>query len=153
MAIVPITSLQPPYSLINRSVEAEILPFCEANGIGVINYASMQSGLLAGAMSPERIANMAPEDWRRGNRNYQEPLLSRHLRLVELLREIGSRHGRGPGEVAVAWTLRLPVIVGTIVGARSPEQVEGWLGAAEFRLSPEELKQIQEFLDANPTPA
>jgi aryl-alcohol dehydrogenase-like predicted oxidoreductase len=153
LAVTPITSLQSPYSLINRSIEAELLPFCEANGIAVINYASMQSGLLTGAMSPERIADMAPQDWRRSNRNYREPLLSRNLRLVELLREIGRSHSRSPGEVAIAWTLRLKVIIGAIVGARSPGQVEGWLGAAEFRLSPDELERIQSFLDANPTPA
>jgi aryl-alcohol dehydrogenase-like predicted oxidoreductase len=152
LAIAPITSLQSPYSPINRAIETEVLPFCEANQIAVINYSAMQSGLLAGNMSAERIASLPEQDWRRRNRNFQEPHLSRHLRLVDLLRKIGSKHGRGPGEVAVAWTLRLNVIVGAIVGARNAQQVDGWLGAAGFRLSPEELEEIRSFLNASPIP-
>src|SRR5215472_5763273 len=104
-AIAPITSLQPPYSLLARGAEEEILPFAAANNIGVIVYSPMYSGLLSGSMTRERIASFATDDWRRSNPNFREPLLSRNLRLVELLREIGSHHLRTPGEVAIAWTL------------------------------------------------
>ena len=150
--IAPITSLQPPYSLLNRTVEPEILPYCERNNIGVINYSPMVSGLLTGAMTPERIANLPADDWRRNNAKFQEPQLSRNLRLAELLREIGKPHGRSPGEVAIAWTLRLPAVTAAIVGARSAKQVDGIIGAATFRLQPEEIARIEEFQVANPVP-
>ncbi len=107
-AIATITSLQPRYSLIHREIEAEILPFAAKENIGVIAYSPMASGLLTGAMTRERIAGMSAEDWRRGSRDFQEPLLSRHLRLAEALRAIGRRHMRTPGEVAIAWVLRNP---------------------------------------------
>ncbi|MBC8171289.1 MAG: aldo/keto reductase, partial [Anaerolineae bacterium] len=129
MAIAPITSLQPPYSLINREIEAEILPFCEANNIGVINYSAMQSGLLTGAMTKERVANFPEDDWRRREPDYQEPRLSRHLKLADLLEKIGKKHDKSAGEVAIAWTLRLPAITGAIVGFRRPSQVDGLIGA------------------------
>jgi aryl-alcohol dehydrogenase-like predicted oxidoreductase len=145
-AIAPITSLQPPYSLVTRDVEREILPHCKANNIGVIVYSPMSAGLLTGAMTKERVANFAEEDWRRRLPNFQEPLLSRNLRLVEHLREIGKRHGRAPGEVAIAWTLHHPAVTGAIVGARSPKQIEGIIGAAEFRLTPNELEEIERTL-------
>jgi aryl-alcohol dehydrogenase-like predicted oxidoreductase len=144
-AIAPITSLQPPYSLLRRDIEHEVLPFCARNNIGVIAYSPMASGLLTGAMTRERVAHFPPDDWRRNNRNYQEPLLSRNLKLVELLRSIGRRHGRTPAEVAVAWVLRYPAVTGAIVGARRPGQVEGFVGAAEFRLSPQEVTEIEAF--------
>jgi len=152
-AIAPITSLQPPYSLINNAAEAELLPFAEANGIGVICYSPMQSGLLTGAMSAERIAALPEDDWRKRAAEFQEPRLSRNLRLAELLRQIGGRHGRNTGEVAIAWTLRLKAVTAAIVGARSAKQVDGWVGAADFRLTAQEVQEIQDFLDANPTPA
>jgi aryl-alcohol dehydrogenase-like predicted oxidoreductase len=151
-AIAPITSLQPPYSLINSAVQEEVLPFCEANNIGVINYSPMQSGLLTGAMSAERIAGLPADDWRRRSPNFQEPKLSRNLKLAGLLGEIGGRHGRSAGEAAIAWTLRLTSVTGAIVGARNGKQVEGWLGAAEFRLTAAEVEEIQQFIDANPLP-
>jgi aryl-alcohol dehydrogenase-like predicted oxidoreductase len=118
LKIAPITSLQPPYSMINRSVEAEILPFCEKHGIGVINYSPMQSGLLTGAMTPERIAKMPQDDFRRNTKQFQEPLLSRNLELVEVLRKIGDAHGVQPGVVAIAWTLHNSAVTAAIVGGR-----------------------------------
>jgi aryl-alcohol dehydrogenase-like predicted oxidoreductase len=151
--IAPITSLQPPYSMLNRGVEKEILPYCQQHHIGVINYSPMVSGLLTGAMTKQRIATMPADDWRRNNGRFQEPQLSRNLRLVELLREIGSAHGRSPGEVAIAWTLRNSVVTAAIVGARNASQVDGVIGAATFRLHPEEIARIENFLIANPVPA
>jgi aryl-alcohol dehydrogenase-like predicted oxidoreductase len=146
LKIAPITSLQPPYSMINRSAEPEILPFCLKHGIGVINYSPMQSGLLTGKMSAERVARMPDDDFRKKAKNFQEPLLSRNLELAELLRGIGKPHGVEPGVVAIAWTLHNPAITAAIVGGRNPKQVEGVLPAAEFRLSEAEYEQIGEFL-------
>lgn len=143
LSIAPITSLQPPYSILNPDVEDEVPPFARRNNIGVIVYSPMYSGLLTGAMTRQRIANFAPDDWRSHNANFQEPLLSRNLRLVELLREIGHRYGRTAGEVAIAWTLHNPAVTGAIVGVRSPRQVEGISGAGEFRLSTGEYTEIQ----------
>ncbi len=148
--IAPITSLQPPYSLLNRTVEAEILPFCQANHIGVINYSPMASGLLTGKMSAERIQNLPADDWRKRSPQFQEPKLSRNLRLVEVLREIAQKHGVEPGVIAVAWTLRNPAVTAAIVGARRPDQVDGTVPAATFRLSPDEIAQIDAFLQSNP---
>jgi aryl-alcohol dehydrogenase-like predicted oxidoreductase len=144
-SIAPITSLQPPYSLISPEIEQSILPYAQANNIGVIVYSPMKSGLLTGAMTRERIASLPADDFRRNTPNFQEPKLTRNLELVELLREIGRRHGRTPGEVAIAWALRHPAVTAAIVGMRSASQVEGVIGAAEFRLSPEELKEIEAF--------
>lgn len=140
--IAPITSLQPPYSLLAREAEEEILPYALRNNIGVIVYSPMYSGLLSGAMTRARIAQLAPDDWRQRNPNFQEPLLSRNLRLVQLLREIGDRYGRTPGEVAIAWTLHNFAVTAAIVGVRTPQQVEGIIGAGEFRLDILEAAQI-----------
>ena len=145
-AIAPITSIQPPYSMLARDVEETILPYAAKNNIGVIVYSPMYSGLLSGAMTRERIASFAAEDWRRQNPNFREPLLSGNLRLVELLREIGARHGRMPGEVAIAWTLHNQAVTGAIVGVRSPKQVAGVIGAANFRLSSGEFEEIETAL-------
>src|SRR5262249_35232768 len=144
-AIAPITSLQPPYSLLHREVEKEILSFVARENIGVIAYSPMASGLLTGAMTAERIARLPTDDWRRRHSDFREPQLSRNLKLVELLRAIGNFHGRSPGEVAVAWVLRSPAVTGAIVGARRPSQVQGVIGAAEFRLSPQEVAEIEAF--------
>jgi aryl-alcohol dehydrogenase-like predicted oxidoreductase len=146
-AIAPIDSLQPPYSLINRGIESEILEFCQAQQIGVIVYSPMASGLLTGAMTSERIKNFPADDWRRNNPEFQEPKLSRNLALVDLLREIGGRHDRSPGEVAIVWTLRQSTVTGAIVGARRPSQVDGIIGAAEFRLTEQELAELATFLN------
>jgi aryl-alcohol dehydrogenase-like predicted oxidoreductase len=148
--IAPITSLQPPYSLLRRDIEAEILPFCQDHNIGVINYSPMVSGLLTGKMTAERIAEMPADDWRKRSPNFNEPKLSRNLKLVEVLREIGKAHNVEPGVVAIAWTLRHPAITAAIVGARRPDQVDGVLPAAAFRLSAEEIERIEAFLRDNP---
>jgi aryl-alcohol dehydrogenase-like predicted oxidoreductase len=144
-AIAPITSLQPPYSMISPEIEESILPYCGANNIGVLAYSPMKSGLLAGTMTRERVAAFPDDDFRRRTPNFQEPLLSRNLELAELLRTIGQRHGRTPGEVAIAWVLRRPEVTAAIVGMRSAKQVEGVIGAAEFRLSLAEIAQIDAF--------
>lgn len=145
-SIAPITSLQPPYSIVSPEIEEAILPHAAAHNIGVIVYSPMKSGLLSGRMTRERIAAMPEDDFRRRTPNFQEPLLTRNLQLVELLREIGQRHGRTPGEVAIAWTLRRPEVTAAIVGLRSPAQVDGVIGAAEFRLSAEEIAEIEAFI-------
>jgi len=148
--IAPITSLQPPYSMLRRAIEAEILPFAQANHIGVINYSPMVSGLLTGKMTAERVAALPADDWRRRAVEFKEPRLGRNMRLVELLREMGGGHDVSPGVVAIAWTLHHPAITGAIVGGRSAQQVEGVAPALEFRLSEEEFARINEFLNANP---
>lgn len=139
------SSLQPPYSIVSPEIEEAILPFCEENNIGVIVYSPMKSGLLTGAMTKERVENLPPDDFRRRAVAFQEPNLSRNLKLVEILREIGEQHGRAPGEVAIAWTLHHPAVTAAIVGMRSPKQVDGVIGALEFRLHPDEAREIEEF--------
>jgi aryl-alcohol dehydrogenase-like predicted oxidoreductase len=147
LKIAPITSLQPPYSLIHRQVEAEILPWCEQHGVGVINYSPMASGLLTGKMTPQRIAALPVDDWRRNNQQFQSPKLEQNLALVEELRAIGNQHGVEPGVVAVAYTLHHPAVTAAIVGARRPEQVDGTIPAAAFRLSESEYQRIRSFVD------
>ncbi len=144
--IAPITSNQPPYSMLNRAVEAEILPFCESHNIGTINYAPMHSGLLTGAMSKERVANFTSNDFRRNAKNYQEPLLSRNLAVAEFIGQIGKKHGVSAGVVAIAWTLHHSAITAAIVGGRNAKQVEGVMPAATFRLSEQEYSEIQRYL-------
>ncbi|MBZ5584677.1 MAG: aldo/keto reductase, partial [Acidobacteriia bacterium] len=140
--IAPVTSLQPPYSAISPDVENETLPYCQRNGIGAIVYSPMKSGLLTGKMTRERAAAFPQDDFRRRTLAFQEPQLSRNLELAELMRRIGARHGRTPGEVAIAWTLRNPAVTAAIVGVRSAEQAQGVIGALEFRLSPDEIAEI-----------
>ncbi len=144
--IAPITSLQPPYSLLAREVEDGILPYARENKIGVIVYSPMKNGLLSGAMTRERALNLPSDDWRSRNPHFQEPLLSRNLELAELLRQIGQRHGRTAGEVAIAWTVNNPAVTGAIVGLRKAEQIKGVIGALEFRLTKEELTEIEAAL-------
>jgi aryl-alcohol dehydrogenase-like predicted oxidoreductase len=148
--IAPVETLQPPYNMLNRGVEDEILPYCAENDIGVIVYSPMRSGLLTGKMTRERVDNLPSDDWRRNAEDFQEPRLSRNLRLVELLKEIGAEHGASPGEVAIAWTLRHPAVTAAIVGGRRPDQVDGIIGAAEFRLSEDEQEKIESFFTQNP---
>ena len=150
MRIAPVSSLQPPYSLVKPGVENDILPFCLERDIGVIVYSPMMSGLLTGRMSRERIAKLPEDDWRKRDAEFLEPRLSRNLALVEKLGEIGYMHNRAPGEVAIAWTLRNRAVTGAIVGARNPEQVDNNIGAAEFRLTGSEIAEIEEFLEAHP---
>lgn len=142
-AIADITSLQPPYSLLRRESEAEILPYCTQRRIGVIVYAPMASGLLTGSMTAKRAANLPADDWRKRSPEFNEPKLSRTLALVERLRAVGRRLGRTPGEVAIAWTLRNPEVTGAIVGVRTVKQAEGVMCAAELRLSVEDVVEIE----------
>ncbi|WP_263374798.1 aldo/keto reductase [Granulicella aggregans] len=150
MKIAPLTSLQPPYSMINRTIEPEILPFCEKHGIGVINYSPMQSGLLTGAMTKERVAAFPKDDFRRNAKAFQEPALDRNLKLAAMLGEIGAKHGVSAGVVAIAWTLAQPAITAAIVGGRSGKQVDGVFPAAAFRLTEEEVTVINSYLAAHP---
>jgi len=142
MEIAPVSSLQPPYSLINRDYEKEILPFCEEHGIGVIVYSPMGSGLLTGTMSRERIAAMPSDDWRRNSSSFKEPALTRNLALAETLGSIGKKHGRSAGEVAISWTLQNPAVTAAIVGGRSAGQVDGISRAWDFQLTEQDLLEI-----------
>src|SRR6266496_915067 len=146
-AIARITSLQPPYSLVRREGEEDALPYCRSEGLGVIVYSPMASGLLTGAMTRERAASLPAGDWRSRNPEFQEPKLSQNLNLVERLREVGARHGRSPGQVAIAWTLRNPAVTGAIVGARNARQANGVMRAGELRLSDKEVNEIEEIAD------
>src|SRR5256885_7991823 len=148
--IAPITSLQPPYSLIRRDVEEEILPFCDLEEIGVIVYSPMASGLLTGAMTRERIAKLPDDDWRKRNPDFNEPKLSNHLTLVERLRTIGKRHDCFPGAVAVAWTLRHPAVTAAIVGARKPDQMDDVVAAAAIELAPSDVDEIETVAELAP---
>jgi aryl-alcohol dehydrogenase-like predicted oxidoreductase len=150
LKIAPITSNQPPYSMLNRTAEPEVLPFCLKHGIGVINYAPMHSGLLTGAMTKERVAAFPESDFRRNAKNYQEPLLSRNLAIADLLKTIGARHGFAAGVIAIAWTLRNPALTAAIVGGRNAKQVEGVIPAMDFQLSDAEYAEINAFLEAHP---
>jgi aryl-alcohol dehydrogenase-like predicted oxidoreductase len=141
-AIAPISSLQPPYSLIRPEVQNEILPYCQEHNIGVIVYSPMYSGLLSGKMTAERIKNMPSDDWRQHDPEFQQPRLEQNLRLVTILAEIGKQHGVEPGVVAIAWTLRNPSVTGAIVGARRPSQVDGVFPSTTFRLSPLEIEKL-----------
>ncbi|MGB0006069.1 MAG: aldo/keto reductase [Candidatus Sulfotelmatobacter sp.] len=143
--IAPVTSLQPPYSLIHREVEEDILPYCLHKGIGVIVYSPMASGLLTGAMTRDRAARLPQDDWRRSHPDFTEPNLSRNLELVDLLREIAKRHNRTVGEVAIAWTLRNPAVTGAIVGARNAKQAEGVMRAGDLQLNDKEVSEIDDF--------
>ncbi len=139
----PVETLQPPYSLVKRDVENEILPYCERHDIGVIVYAPMQSGLLTGSMTAERAAALPKDDWRSRNPEFRQPKLAENLALVERLQTVGARHGRSPGETAIAWTLHNSAVTAAIVGGRSADQVAGMIGAASFRLSDGEVAEIE----------
>jgi aryl-alcohol dehydrogenase-like predicted oxidoreductase len=141
--IAPVESLQPPYSLVARNVEQEILPYAQREGIGVIIYSPMGSGLLTGRMTKERIEQLAEDDWRKHDPRFQEPQLSRHLALVERLQAVADRYDTTPGAVAVAWTLRNPAVDAAIVGFRRPDQVDPILAAAGLELTSEDLAEIQ----------
>jgi aryl-alcohol dehydrogenase-like predicted oxidoreductase len=140
--IAPITSLQPPYSAVSPEIEVETLPYCLEHEIGVIVYSPMKSGLLTGAMTKERVAAFPEDDFRKRALAFQEPNLTKHLALADKMKEIGARHGRSAGEVAIAWTLRHPAVTAAIVGMRSAEQARGVLGALEFRLSEAEAAEL-----------
>jgi len=144
-SIAPVTSLQPPYSLVHREVEEDLLPYCLREDIGVIVYSPMASGLLTGAMTRERAARLPQDDWRKNNPDFTEPNLTRNLELVGRLREIAQRHNRTVGEVAIAWTLRNPAVTGAIVGARNARQADGVMRAGDLRLTDEDLHEIEAF--------
>jgi aryl-alcohol dehydrogenase-like predicted oxidoreductase len=141
-AIAPITSLQPPYSAVSPEVQDALLPYCQEHGIGTIVYSPMKSGLLTGKMTRERVAALPEDDFRRRAPAFQEPQLTRNLALADRMKEIGARHGRSAGEVAIAWTLRHPAVTAAIVGMRSAGQTAGVIGALEFTLSPAEIAEI-----------
>jgi aryl-alcohol dehydrogenase-like predicted oxidoreductase len=141
-AIAAVETLQPPYSLVVPAAEREILPFAQSEGIGVIVYAPMSSGLLTGAMTRERIASLPDDDWRKRDARFQEPALSEHLATVERLQAVAERHDTTAGAVAIAWTLQNPAVDGAIVGFRRPEQVGPLVVAANLELAPEDLADI-----------
>ena len=142
-AIAPVSSLQPPYSLISRDYEKETLPFCKDNNIGVIVYSPMGAGLLTGTMTRERIAAMPADDWRKNNASFNEPALSKNLALADRLKAFGARKGFSAGEVAIAWTLANPAVTAAIVGGRSAAQVDGICRANELKLTKEEIAEIE----------
>jgi aryl-alcohol dehydrogenase-like predicted oxidoreductase len=142
-AIAPVETLQPQYSLIERDIERDLLPFAEREGIGVIAYSPMGSGLLSGGMTRERIESLPAEDWRKRDERFNEPQLTRNLDLVTRLQEVGRRHDTSPGAVAVAWTLRNPAVDGAIVGFRRPDQVDPIMAAANLELSNEDISEIE----------
>jgi len=142
-SVAPVETIQPPYSLLDRAAEAEILPFAERHGIGVIVYSPMGSGLLTGAMTRERIAKLPADDWRSRDVRFAEPQLSAHLALAARLRAVAGRHGVTPGAVAVAWTLRHPAVAGAITGFRRPNQVHPILAAASLELTSQDVAEIE----------
>ena len=143
--IAPVETLQPPYSLIDRNGEDELLPFAESEGIGVITYSPMASGLLTGAMTRERIAHLPNDDWRKHDARFREPHLSGNLALVRRLTEVAARHEVSPGAVAVAWALRNPAVDGAIVGLRHPEQVDPIVVAANLELDETDIARIEDW--------
>ena len=142
-SIAPVETLQPQYSLVAREAEDELLPFAKREGIGVIVYSPMGSGLLSGGMTRERIESLPEDDWRKHDVRFREPQLSRHLALVERLEAVAERHGATAGAVAVAWTLRNPAVNGAIVGFRRPDQVDSIIAAAMLALDDEDLAWIE----------
>ena len=141
--IAPVTSLQPPYSLIRREIEDRVLPYCKDQGIGVIAYSPMGSGLLTGAMTRERAAGLAADDWRSKSAEFQEPKLSQNLALAERVKAVAERREVSAGAVAAAWTLQNPAVTGAIIGARNTRQVEEVFPHTDLTLAPEELAEIQ----------
>jgi aryl-alcohol dehydrogenase-like predicted oxidoreductase len=145
LALGPITSLQPPYSLIRSEVAREILPFANRHGIGTIVYSPMGSGMLAGSMNRLRVESLPADDWRRRSAHFQEPLLTRNLGIAAHLAKLAESHGRKPGEVAIAYTLANPAVTGAIVGFRNATQVRDLCGALTFRLSQSEVDELDRF--------
>jgi aryl-alcohol dehydrogenase-like predicted oxidoreductase len=143
MKLAHVDSLQPPYNMISREIEAEILPFCREMGIGVIVYSPMASGLLSGRFDPNRLAN---DDWRKNHPNFTEPKLSKHLKLVEQLQDIANSHNATVGQIAIAWTLHHPAVTAAIVGARTPKQIQETSKAASITLTEEDKNSIEVYL-------
>lgn len=147
-AIHPVASLQPPYSMLRRDAEKELLGYCARNHIGVVAYSPMQAGLLTGAFTRERAARLPADDWRKRNPMFTEPELSRNLALVEKLAALAAKRGKTAAELAIAWVLRRPELTSAIVGARRPAQIEGTVGGADWELTAEEISQIEQLLAA-----
>jgi aryl-alcohol dehydrogenase-like predicted oxidoreductase len=146
MKIAPVTSLQPPYNLINHSIEKEILPYCKKNGLGVLVYSPMSAGLLTGTFTKERVANLPQDDWRKRSPNYLEPKLTNNLRLAEKLKEIAKIHNRTAGEIAIAWTLMNPAVTAAIVGVRNAAQTEIVMKAGDVKISANEKAELESVL-------
>ncbi|HUZ19115.1 MAG TPA: aldo/keto reductase [Acidimicrobiales bacterium] len=146
-ALGHVDSLQPPFSLVNRNAGADVIPWCAAHETGVIVYSPMQSGLLSGSFTPARVAGLADDDWRKRSAEFQGDALTRNLALVDALRPVAERHGVGVGALAIGWTLAFPGVTGAIVGARSPGQVDGWIGAASLALDEKDLAEIAEAVE------
>jgi aryl-alcohol dehydrogenase-like predicted oxidoreductase len=142
--IAPVTAIQPPYSVLRRDVEKELLPKCRAANVGVIVYSPMASGLLTGAMTRERIAALPANDWRTRHPEFKEPKLTENLAVADRLRAIAARHGRTAGEVAIAWVLKNPAVTGAIVGARNAKQVETVMRAASLQLTAQDIADIED---------
>ncbi len=145
-AIHPVASLQPPYSMVVRGVEDELLTYCAENDIGVIAYSPMQAGLLTGKFNRERIANLADDDWRKRNEHFQEPEFSATLAMIEKLRPIAKRNDKTMAQLAIAWVLRRPELTAAIVGARRPDQIEETAAASNWNLSAEDIAEIDTYL-------
>lgn len=141
-----VNSVQPPFSMLRRGAAADVIPWCAAHGTGVIVYSPMGAGVLSGTFTAQKAASLADDDWRRNSDEFRGEGLARNLALVERLRPIADAHGVSVGAVAIAWTLTFPGVTGAIVGARSPEQVDGWLPAASLTLSGSELAAIREAI-------
>ena len=144
--IHPVASLQPPYSMLHRGVEDELLGYCQQNDIGVIVYSPMQRGLLAGKFNPERLANLPEGDHRKTNPDFQQPQFGATLELVEQLKKIAERSGRTCSQLAISWTLRRSEVTAAIVGARKPDQITETAAASDYVLSPEDLEEIEKLL-------
>jgi aryl-alcohol dehydrogenase-like predicted oxidoreductase len=142
--VAHVDSLQPPLSLVARDAAADVIPWCRDNGTGVIVYSPMHSGLLTGAMTPERVASLPEDDWRRTSDDFTGEGGRRNMALAEAMRPVAERHGVPLGAVAVAWTLAWPGVSGAIVGARNPGQIEGWLPAATLTLTDGDLTELAE---------
>jgi aryl-alcohol dehydrogenase-like predicted oxidoreductase len=145
--IHPVAALQPPYSMLVRDIEEELLPYCAENDIGVIVYSPMESGLLTGKYDKERIETMSDGDWRKGSTQFMEPELSANLTLIEGLRPIAERNGKTLAQLAIAWVLRRPEVTAAIVGARDPDQIEETVVAGEWRLTADDLAEIDSLLE------
>ena len=145
-AIHPVASLQPPYSMLTRDVEAELLPYCADQQIGVIVYSPMQKGLLTGKVTAEWVASLPPDDHRRSDPMFQEPQRSANLALVESLRKIAAAAGKTVAQLAIAWVLRRPEVTAAIVGARRPEQIEQTIAAGDWQLDDSQVAAIENLL-------
>jgi len=146
--IRPIASLQPPYSMLRRDVEQELLGYCARHRIGVVAYSPMQRGLLTGKFNPQRLAALPADDHRRRMPEFQDPAFSASLELVEGLQKIAQRHGRTVAQLAISWVLRRPEVTSAIVGARRPSQIQETVGAADWNLGKEEIEEVETLLAA-----